>query len=403
MLSSNLRGAIGAGAFLFATSAFGASFGAPVTVAVDGGSEPTIDVAPDGTIYVTGTTGLCAGCLPPNIGAVYRSDDGGATWRTTPAGTRQIAIGGGDIDLVVAPSGAIATTDLWLGNSSVAVSQDKGETWLASPLQGTPAQDRQWLAATTNGYYHVVHQIPAGHVVSFSLDGVLYPVHQIAATPLDQTGCICPPGNVVAQGGGLLADRVAFVYQTTTRGMGIARSTNGGITWTNTYPGESVNAGGVMGFPVIATDGQGRLAAVWQPEGTGDVYLVTSTNFGSSWTAPRLIENSGTAVYPWVAYRNGKIAVSYYHTTATAPSADEVPESAQWTLSYRDSTDDFTARVAIDNIKTGPICTMGIGCSEDRELGDFQSIDLTPAGKAVIAYNRNTGGESTEVRFVKEN
>jgi hypothetical protein len=65
--------------------------------------------------------------------------------------------------------------------------------------------------------------------------------------------------------------------------------------------------------------------------------------------------------------------------------------------------DNFAARVDIEQIKTGPICTMGIGCAEDRELGDFQSIDLTPAGKAVIAYNRGIGGDRTEVRFVKEN
>lgn len=402
-LAALSRRALCASLVLACAPAFAASFGAPLTVAVDGGSEPTIDAASDGTIYVTGTTGLAIGTVPPNIGAVYRSDNGGATWRTTPAGLRQIAIGGGDIDLVVAPNGDIATTDLWLGNSSVAVSSDKGETWLASPLQGTPAQDRQWLAATPSGYYHVVHQIPAGHVVSFSQNGLVYPVHMIAATPLDQTGCICPPGNIVAQGGGLLADRIAFVYQTTTRGMGVARSSNGGITWTNTYPGESVNAGGVMGFPVIATDGAGRLAAVWQPEGSGDVYLVTSSNFGTNWTAPRLIEGSGTSVYPWVAYRNGKVAISYYHTSATANSADEVPESAQWTISYRDSADDFAARADIENIKAGPICTMGIGCSEDRELGDFQSVDLTPAGKAVIAYNRSLAGGGTDVRFVKEN
>jgi hypothetical protein len=47
---------------------------------------------------------------------------------------------------------------------------------------------------------------------------------------------------------------------------------------------------------------------------------------------------------------------------------------------------------------------MGIGCSADRELGDFQSVDITPAGKAVIAYNRSlSGGASTDVRFVKGN
>jgi hypothetical protein len=380
----------------------GASFQAPITIELNGGSEPTIDVAPDGTIYVTGTPGLAIGTLPPSIGAVFRSDDDGATWQTTPPGLRQIAIGGGDIDLAVAPDGRIATTDLWLGNSSVATSADQGETWTALPFQGVPLQDRQWLAATAGRFYHVVHQIPLGHVVSVSTDGLLYPLSFLAATVLDQTGCICPPGNIVAQGGGLFTDRIAFVYATTTRGFGFARSTNGGLTWTNTYPGESVNPGGIVVFPVIATDGNGRLAVVWQPAGSGDVFLVRSNNFGGTWSAPRRIEGDGTSVYPWVAFKDGKIAVSYYHTTAVAEEADLVPEGAVWTLSYRDNGDDFATRTDIEAVKTGPICTQGINCAEDRELGDFQSIDLDGTGRAVIAYNRSLPNGDVEVRFVKE-
>ena len=399
----SMRGVLAVAVFLCASSAWAASFGGPVTVATDGGSEPTVDVAPDGTIYVTGATGLAIGAVPPSISAVYRSDDGGVSWILTPAGLRALAIGGGDIDLVVAPSGTIATTDLWLGNSSVAVSSDKGQSWLAQPLQGVPVQDRQWLAATPSGFYHVVHQLPTGDVVSFSQDGLIYPIQMIAATPLDQTGCLCPPGNIVAQGGGLLGDRIAFAYPTTTRGIGIARSANGGVTWSSTYPGEAVNPGGLRGFPVIATDGQGRLAAVWQPADSAGVYLVTSTNFGASWSAPRQIEASGTSVYPWVAYRSGKIAVSYYHTGAAASSADTVPEGASWSISYRDNADDFASRADIETVKTGPICTLGTGCSDDRELGDFQSVDLTGLGKAVIAYNRDAAPGHTEVRFVKEN
>ena len=43
--------------------------------------------------------------------------------------------------------------------------------------------------------YHVVHQIPSGLWVSRSVDGGLtYPQHMLAASALDQTGCICPPG-----------------------------------------------------------------------------------------------------------------------------------------------------------------------------------------------------------------
>jgi hypothetical protein len=195
---------------------------------------------------------------------------------------------------------------------------------------------------------------------------------------------------------------VAFAFPTTTSGIGISRSTNGGLTWTVSYPGQSVNAGAVTGFPIIATDGAGRLAAVWQPAGNGGIYLVTSNDFGASWAAPRLIEGAGTSVYPWVAYRNGKIAVSYYHTTASASVSDNVPEGSQWTISYKSTDDNFATRVDIENIKDGPICTMGTGCSEDRELGDFQSIDLTPAGKAVIAYNRSIA-DGIDIRFVKEN
>src|SRR5690242_11371338 len=95
-----------------------ATFNPPVTVVTNGGAEPGIDIAPDGTVYVNAATSLVIGQVPPNVSAVYRSDDGGATWVTTPIGLRQVAIGGGDIDLAVAPdTGTISTTDLWLGSA----------------------------------------------------------------------------------------------------------------------------------------------------------------------------------------------------------------------------------------------------------------------------------------------
>src|SRR2546430_9256882 len=48
-----------------------------------------------------------------------------------------------------------------------------------------------------------------------------------------------------------------------------------------------------------------------------------------------------SSVYPWVAYRSGKIAISYYHSTAAASVADNVPANATWTVSYKDSSDNF--------------------------------------------------------------
>ena len=392
-------------AFSFAaSSAHAATFGAPVNVRDNGGSEPGIKVAPDGTLYIFAATSLVIGQIPPSVSAVYRSDDGGANWVTTPIGLRQAAIGGGDVDLAVAPdNGTISTTDLWLGSASVASSSDKGNTWLASPFNGLFVEDRQWVAAVGGGrVYHVVHQIPAGDVVSTSVNsGLLYPIHSLAATPLDQTGCICAPGNIVAENGGLLGDRIAFVFPTTTSGVGLSRSTNGGLTWTVTYPGISVNAGGLTGFPSIGDDGAGHLAIVWQPAGNGGFYLVTSNDFGNTWSAPQLVEGTGTSVYPWVAVRGGKIAVSYYHTTNAANVADDVGASATWTISYKDSSDGFASRADIETVKSGPICTQGTNCSADREFGDFQEVAIDGAGKSVVTYNRDVPG-NTQVRFAKQ-
>jgi len=310
-------------AALFCGLAQAATFNAPVTVAANGGSEPGIDVAPDGTLYISTATGL------PNWSAIYRSDNGGASWITTPLGLRLAAIGGGDIDLTVAPdNGTISTTDLWLGSSGVATSSDKGNTWLAAPFNGSFLEDRQWVAAVGGGrVYHVVHQLELGDVVSLSLNnGLLYPVQILAATPLDQQLTLGPPGNLVAENGGLLADRVAFVYGVASSGFGFARSLNGGLTWTSTYPGAAAGAG-TSGFPSIADDGHGNLAVVWIPQNSGTVYLITSGDFGNSWTAPRAIVSAGTSIYAWVGYRNGKIAVSLYHTGESG-TADTVSSAA---------------------------------------------------------------------------
>src|SRR5262249_52988199 len=137
-------------------------------------------------------------------------------------------------------SGTLYMTDLWLGSATVSRSTDRGVTWVANPVQGVVVQDRQWVATAGEGnVYHVTHQIPAGLVVSKSTaptDGLVYPLSTVAATPVDQTGCVCPPGNLVAeQGIGPLGsgDRVGLIYATSTGGIKFARSTNGALTFTN--------------------------------------------------------------------------------------------------------------------------------------------------------------------------
>jgi hypothetical protein len=391
-----------------------ASFGSAVVVTSANLGEPGIDVARDGTIYINGPTGLLSN-LPGSPSDIFRSDDGGNTWTLLPAGLKANFPGGGDSDISLDPqTGAIAETDLWLGSATVSKSTDKGQTWTANPLQGVVVQDRQWVAQSGGGaVYHLTHQIPAGLVVSKSIDGgVTYPISTVAATPADQTGCICPPGTLIAEGGGVpgLSDKVGFVYATSTGGVKFARSSNGGLTFTNVAVGPASSGDTTQEFPVVANGGGGSLAAVWlENDGTSSsvIKLSQSSDWGATWSTPRTLVSSGASVYPWVAAQGSKIAVSLYHTSASGTS-ETVPESAKWFESYLESVDGgstFSALETVDPtvVKSGPICTEGTGCSGDRELLDFQSDTIDSAGKSNLTWTRSIDGVSdTEIRFAKQ-
>ena len=392
-------------------------FGSPVVVTGLDTGEPGIDVALDGTIYVNAPAGLLSN-LPGSPSFVFRSDDGGATWTPTPAGSRANLPGGGDSDLSIDPAtGTLYMTDLWLGSATVSRSTDRAASWLANPLQGVVVQDRQWVASAGGGnVYHATHQIPLGLVVSKSaapVDGVVYPVSTVAATPVDQTGCVCPSGNLIAEAGtGTLGsgDPVGLIYATSTGGINFARSTNGALSFTNVTVSPASSADTTLAFPVVASAGNGSLHAVWlETFGTASsrIRYARSADWGSSWTTPATLVSGGASVYPWVAAGGSKVSVTLYHTAA-AGAPDTVAEGSQWFESYLESTDGgatFGPLAAIDSlpVKSGPICTGGTNCSADRELLDFQSVTLDGAGRANAVWTRSIDGVSdTEIRFARQ-
>jgi hypothetical protein len=391
-----------------APTATAATFGAPVIVTGQDAGEPGIDVAGDGTIYINAPSGLLA-TAPGGPSFVFRSTDGGASWVQTPASQRTNLPGGGDSDISLDPAtGALAMTDLWLGSATVSKSTDKARTWQSQPFQGTAIQDRQWVAQAGGGVvYHVTHQIPAGLVVARSTDGGLtYPTQHVAATPADQTGCICPPGTEIAEGSGALNGKVGVIYATSTGGVKFARSTNSGLTFTNVNVGPASDADTTISFPVVANAGANHLVAVWQENigGRSNVKFSDSTNWGSSWSSPRTLVSAGTSAYPWVDARGSKVAISLYHTDATG-TPDSVPESAAWFEKYLESTDGgatFSAVQTVDStvVKTGPICQEGTNCDGDRELLDFQAVAVDGASRPNLTWTRSIDGRSnTEIRF----
>jgi hypothetical protein len=388
------------------TGTAGASgpFIAPVAIPGATVTEPGINVAPDGAIYVNGPSGLLSN-LPGSPSPVFKSTNGGSTWTTTDPGMRANLPGGGDSNISIDPTtGTLYMTDLWLGSATVARSTDGAASWTANPVQGVVVQDRQWVAAAGDGdVYHVTHQIPSGLLVSKSvapLDGVVYPVTTVAATPLDQTGCVCPPGNLIAAAGGLTGDKVGVIYPTSTGGVNFARSTNGALTFTNVAVSPAGSATTSDNFPVVADGGRGHLAAVWLEVGTNSdqVKISTSSDWGATWAAPRTLVSTGTSVYPWVAAQGSKVSVSLYHTSA-AGTPDTVASSSQWFESYLESADGgatFSALSTVDPTpaKTGIVCVSGINCSSGRELGDFQTVTIDNLGRANVVYDRVTGTNS---------
>lgn len=390
------------------------SFIAPVVVTGVDTAEPGIDVGRGGVLYINAPAGLLSN-LSGSASYLFRSENGGASWLQTPNGLRDLFPGGGDSDAAVDQAdGTVYFADLWLGNSTVSVSHDRGDTWLANPFGSVVIQDRQWLATPGGGRaYLATHQIPAGLVVSKSVDGGLtYSISSVAATPLDQTGCICPSGTLIAEAGGLLGDRVGLIYGTSTGGVKFARSTNGGLTFASTVVSQTNGVNTASNFPVVANAGSGRLVAVWQEVTGGSnpttrVRVNDSTDWGVTWNQPRTLVGIGTSVFPWVDARGGKVAVTLYHTAAVA-TPDTVPEGSQWFETYLESTNggaSFSSLLTIDPtpVKVGPICTEGANCEADRELLDFQSVVIDAAGRANATWTRSIDNVSdTEIRFARQ-
>ncbi|MEC3918824.1 sialidase family protein [Nocardia sp. CDC160] len=388
----------------------GAGFLAPIVVGQKA-FEPGMHVAPDGTLYIEGPTGLLSGGIS-SPSSLFRSRDDGATWVATAPGLRGVLPGGGDATLAVAPNGDLAFADLWAGSSTVARSSDQGDSWLALPAAGLPIQDRPWLANSGTAVYLAYHQLPSGIGVSRSFgDGLFYPLTTVAATILDQEGCLtCAAGTIIAAPGGTaFTDRVGVVFSAQNGGVKFSRSLDDGLTWSVRTLEPSGTANTTLVFPTVADAGGGNLVATWLDvtDTRSIVRLATSTDWGDTWSAPRTLTTAGTSVYPWVAAKGSKIAISLYWN-ASESTADTTPADTPWYESYSESTDfgaSFTPLTAADPtpVKFGPICTGGSTCGANRELGDFQSVAIDNQGRSDLAYNRSIAdGTSVEVRFTRQ-
>ncbi len=141
---------------------------APVLLTADthGGFEPSIEVGPDGTIYVTAATSRRPGELATSSARLaswlWYSRDNGTTWNDlpSPAQAHQWMLGL-EGDITVDAAGRLYFVDTYLADNTISrwSQSPTGPAWdFSRPIQGTasPLDDRPWLTAQGDGIVYLL-------------------------------------------------------------------------------------------------------------------------------------------------------------------------------------------------------------------------------------------------------
>lgn len=174
-----------------------------------------------------------------------------------------------------------------------------------------------------------------------------------------------------------------------------------------------------------------NFGALTRPEQIYVVHSLEPVNSGAAaknpskltWSRPLAISgkglSTGTNTFPWItAGTGGRVAVAWYHAaeksekgkcasgsgTCTVYGASSLTK-AEWTVQLGQSLNAHsatprytTAKVSEGPVKSGQICTNGIGCATggDRSLGDFLQVTTDTTGAAVVSFVFDTSGDSSD-------
>ncbi len=390
------------------------------------GSEPSVAVAPDGTVYVAS----------PSVGA-WRSDDQGKTFK--PLGKSACGFGlpacpvtqendgnglddPGDASLAVAPNGTVWSAGLSgvAGSVPVQSSSDKGQTWPKGyDVAKKNSSDREWIVANSTGSVFVSWRDfgsskdqtctdPVGISCS-SLPSGVFMARLDPGQPWSEPLKVSDDGHE----GPIAADPASsWLYLPHAMGeksVFMARSPDGGRTWQDVTVAPLVMD--TYDFPIAAVDAAGTVYLVWNTDESEPndmngglvaneaaiptVHLSVSKDHGATWSKPVVISPAGVpALFPWAAAgSDGRLVVAWYEGTTPTPG-DRLPNV--WHVAVAMST---TADAEKPTFKeafvtaapnhVGAICTEGGFCTlsgNDRSLLDFFEIRLLPDGSPVLAF-----------------
>ena|SRR5579859_13728 len=393
-----------------------ATGGSGLFTRVSAGGDPVLAFGQDGTLYFLALVyDFSFANYTPSGVAVASSPDGGATW-SRPVMVHYeaannffndkpwIAAGaGGDVYVTwtrfnQGPHGAGYISSNIVGS----VSHDHGHTW------------SEMIAVSDRA-----HPFDQGSSSAYAPDGTLYVAYegnQASNTARDQTV--------------------------------VARSTDGGKTFTNTEVGRVYDDVGcyptnvaqgrarlsfeqfrVSSFPSLAIDPTtGGLAIAWSDDQNNagcasgaasfsgstnnQVKLVTSAD-GKTWTAPQQITSGADKVYPAVGANAGRTVVGYYtRDFSPVPTATDhtcqrgflstqdpgYPTSSATPVHYIDlapvcldyafssSTDNFTSETRVSSQSSNPYLQFS-----GSFIGDYTGVAVDPAGGVHTVWTDDRG------------
>jgi hypothetical protein len=439
------------------------------------GGEPTVTVDryPGGNdvTYVSGPNGFAF----PHYSPFFKSGDLGQTFRIpahVPSFGQTFGTGGGGGDsyqVVGQVTHKVFFVDLpGPGCVTMNTSSDQGETWVGDNIgcgQSPGAiDDRQWdavdetaplpLGNTGNVYVSFINftnaALPTLALARSTHDGApgTFITDSVCNTLNGQvpssTTCPDPLDSELQVAGPPVVDyyNTHNIYIPFVRGtpiipgvsagppysLWIAKSTDGGSTWTRNAVAPLGAHNPVNLFPQLAIDKAGNLYYTWsQTQGpaqdasgfTGeqDVYYTFSTDRGATWVPPIPLtqESNDSAVMPWmVAGDPGRVDLVYYKANSGLNSNvgfDDSGNPMVWNVYFAQSLNALNTGSNFKSVQIsdhpnhlGGICTAGLSCSGDRDLLDFFTVDVDHLGAANVVWadDNTSRGSDTRNKFSRQ-
>ncbi|HEY9288448.1 MAG TPA: sialidase family protein [Candidatus Dormibacteraeota bacterium] len=430
----------------------------------------------------------------PHYSTFLKSSDLGQTFRATFHITVQgqpqfTAGGGGDCHIAVGQvSHKVFFTDLPAACVTLSQSTDFGESFTSDPLGcgTTPGaiDDRNWVAVD-----ELIHADPAqGHVyisfINFSsqiaptLEAQVSNEDGAAGTFITDSTCNAgtlavgagsngpspcpdPADPQLAIAGPPVVDLysshnvyIPFIRNTPVVpgvsagppfSLWLAKSTDGGFSWSRVHVADlgAHDPGNI--FPVMTVDKAGNLYYTWSQTmgsseaapalgGEQDVFYAISTNQGAAWSQPIDLtkEVGDSAVFPWMqAGDAGQVDLVFYKSNTGLNSnvafvdQNGNPSSCTssngstcfsnpsvWNVFFAQSQNALntgpnfkTVQISSEPNHLGQICTGGLGCSTggDRNLLDFFTVDVDHLGAANVTFADDYNGPTIDFnRFTRQ-